>query len=293
MQFSSFVHQSNLANANIFSKFYLANCNLQFANVRQTVRSTVFDPKGLVMSASDIRRHNIRRLIDAAVANGSSKNDSDWCKQRDIDPSYLSQLMNGHRPIGEKSARTLEKKIGLANTELDIDVDSVMDKIHSKMMIPVHAWDSDTPLDDDEVAIPFFKDFLVSCGTGTIGEALRSERRRLRLSKVTLRASGVDPSNAVAMTAYGNSMFPEIKDKATVYVDIGDKKATDGCIYAIMHGGAFKFKYLYNLPKGGLRVVSKNAEEYPEERLTADELIEQEFEIIGYAFDVQNPLPRR
>lgn len=159
--------------------------------------------------------------------------------------------------------------------------------------IRVEAWDSDTPLDDDEVAIPFFKDFLVSCGTGTIGEALRSERRRLRLSKVTLRASGVDPSNAVAMTAYGNSMFPEIKDKATVYVDIGDKKATDGCIYAIMHGGAFKFKYLYNLPKGGLRVVSKNAEEYPEERLTADELIEQEFEIIGYAFDVQNPLPRR
>lgn len=159
--------------------------------------------------------------------------------------------------------------------------------------IPVQGWDSDTPLDDDEVAIPFYKDFLLACGSGATGEALDSETRKLRLSLSTLKASGVEPENACAMTAMGNSNFPDIKDKATVYVDLGFKKIVDGCVYAIDHGGVFKFKYLYNLPKGGIRIVSKNDAEYPEERLTAEEVVDQEFKIIGYAFDVQNPLPRR
>ncbi|WP_410210200.1 S24 family peptidase [Aquirhabdus sp.] len=163
----------------------------------------------------------------------------------------------------------------------------------SRTQIPVESWDSDTPIDDDEVAIPFYKDFLLACGSGAVGEALNSETRRLRLSLTTLKAAGVEPENAVAMTALGNSNFPDIKDKATVYVDLGFTKIVDGCVYAIDHGGVFKFKYLYNLPKGGVRVVSKNDAEYPEERLTAEEVVEQEFKILGYAFDVQNPLPRR
>ena len=160
-------------------------------------------------------------------------------------------------------------------------------------VVPVVAWNSQTPLEDDEVAIPFFKDFYVACGNGTIGEALESETRRLRLSKSTLKGQGVEYDKAIAVTSFGNSNDPEIKDRATVYVDLGDTTISDGCVYLIGHDGTYKFKYLYNLPKGGIRVVSKNSDEYPEERLTAEEIIDQNFQILGYAFDVQNPLPRR
>jgi phage repressor protein C with HTH and peptisase S24 domain len=195
-------------------------------------------------------------------------------------------ISGGGKPTGERL-------IGLAKT-LQTSPDWIITGENpSTQMIRVDAWDSDTPLDDDEVAIPFYKDFLLACGSGATGEALSNETRRLRLSKTTLRAAMVDPHNACAMTATGNSNEPDIKEKATVYVDLGFKKIVDGCVYAIDHGGVFKFKYLYNLPKGGLRVVSKNAEEYPEERLTAEDVIDQEFKILGYAFDVQNPLPRR
>ncbi|MEC8568415.1 MAG: transcriptional regulator, partial [Pseudomonadota bacterium] len=38
--------------------------------------------------------------------------------------------------------------------------------------VPVEDWDSNTPLDDDEVEIPFFKDFSFACGGGSIGEAM-------------------------------------------------------------------------------------------------------------------------
>lgn len=152
---------------------------------------------------------------------------------------------------------------------------------------PVEEWDSDTPVELDEVEIPYFKDFLLACGTGMIGEASVDEWRRLRMSKRTLKNMGVETANAVAMTASGDSMRPTITDKATVFVDLGRNRIKDGKVYAIEHGGLFKFKRLYALPMGGVRIVSDNADEYPEERLSAQEVIEQEFKIIGWAFSWQ------
>ena len=37
----------------------------------------------------------------------------DFADQYDLDASYLSQMLNGHRPMGEKAALNLEAKIGL------------------------------------------------------------------------------------------------------------------------------------------------------------------------------------
>lgn len=155
----------------------------------------------------------------------------------------------------------------------------------------VLEWDSSTPVDDDEVEIPYYKEFLVSCGSGSIAEIISNETRKLRLSKATLRQYSVDPSNAYALTAFGDSMTPIINNGATVYVDVGRTNIIDGKIYAINHGGLFKFKYLYRMPKGGVRIVSANKEEYPEEVLTAEDIMEQDFCVVAYAFNVQNPLP--
>lgn len=155
----------------------------------------------------------------------------------------------------------------------------------------VQPWDSQTPVDDDEVEVPFYKDFLVSCGSGSSAEIIGEATRKLRLSKSTLSNYGVEPENAYALTAFGNSMAPVINPGATVYVDLGRTKIVDGKIYAINHGGLFKFKYLYRMPKGGVRIVSENKEEYPEEILTAEDIMNQEFCVVAYAFNVQNSLP--
>lgn len=155
----------------------------------------------------------------------------------------------------------------------------------------VLEWDSDTPVDNDEVEIPFYKEVLVSCGSGSLAEMVGNETRKLRLSKATLRQYGVDVSNAYALTAFGDSMSPVINSGATVYVDVGRTNIVDGKIYAISHGGLFKFKYLYRMPKGGVRIVSANKDEYPEEILTAEDIMDQEFCVVAYAFNVQNSLP--
>lgn len=155
----------------------------------------------------------------------------------------------------------------------------------------VLEWDTDTPVDNDEVEVPFYKEVLVSCGSGSLAEMVGNETKKLRLSKATLRQYGVEPSNAYALTAFGNSMSPVINNGAIVYVDVGRTNIVDGKIYAINHGGLFKFKYLYRLPKGGVKIVSENKEEYPDEFLTAEDIIEQEFTVVAYAFNVQNSLP--
>lgn len=61
----------------------------------------------------------------------------------------------------------------------------------------VEPWDSNTPLDNDEVEIPFFKDFSFACGGGSISEAIANETRKLRMSKATLRNLSITKENAV------------------------------------------------------------------------------------------------
>jgi phage repressor protein C with HTH and peptisase S24 domain len=162
------------------------------------------------------------------------------------------------------------------------------DTAQDSKMMPVTFWDNQTALDDDEFEVPFFKDFLVACGSGNIGEALRSETRKLRMSKLTARHLGVEQPMTAAMTAYGNSMSPKIDDGDTVFIDTSKTKIKDGKIFGICHGGIYRFKYLYLLPFNGVRIVSANADEYPEERLTAQEIQDQDFHVIGQVWSISS-----
>ena len=83
----------------------------------------------------------------------------------------------------------------------------------------VDSWDDETPLDDDEVEIPFFKDFSFACGSGSINDFIVNEKRKLRMSKSTLRNLSITKDNAVAATASGDSMSPTIQDGDTIHID--------------------------------------------------------------------------
>ncbi len=152
----------------------------------------------------------------------------------------------------------------------------------------VEPWDSNTPLDDDEIEIPFFKDFSFACGGGSIGEAIANETRKLRMSKATLRNLSIMKENAVAATAIGDSMSPTIKDGDTIHVDLGRRNIKDGKIFAICLGGLFYCKRLYNLPLGGVRIVSDNSTEFPEIHLSAQEVVDQQLEIIGWVWQISS-----
>jgi len=68
------------------------------------------------MNTNDIRRLNLDRLIGNHGVHGRI---AQFAKANGIDPSYLSQLLNSHRNMGEKAAQTLEDALKLPRGSLD------------------------------------------------------------------------------------------------------------------------------------------------------------------------------
>ncbi|MDX1538852.1 helix-turn-helix transcriptional regulator [Arsukibacterium sp.] len=142
-------------------------------------------------------------------------------------------------------------------------------------------WDSKTPLNDDEVELPFYKEVELSAGTGSVVQLL-DNGFKLRFAKSTLRRYNIQPDLAACVTVSGNSMEPVLPDQATVGIDTGNTKIKDGDMYAIDHDGLLKVKRLYRLPGNGLRLRSFNSDEYPDEDYQAEQAIN--IKVLGRVF---------
>ena len=193
----------------------------------------------------------------------------------------VSGWVNGTNNPSAKHLNNLAKTLKTTTSWLLTGIADMGQNLQS-----VEVWDDNTPLDEDEVEIPFFKDFGFACGSGSISEAMANETRKLRMAKSTLRNLTVEKNNAIAATASGDAMSPTIKDGDTIYVDLGRKTIKDGKIFAVCIGGLFYCKRLYNLPFGGVRIVSDNSDEFPEIQLTADQIKEQDFQITGWVWQI-------
>lgn len=131
------------------------------------------------------------------------------------------------------------------------------------------TWDSKTPLGEDEVELPFYKEVELSAGNGS--EVLRQDSGfKLRFAKSTLKNNNIQPELAACVTVSGDSMQPVLPDKATVGIDTGSTKIKDGEMYAIDHDGMLRVKILHRLPGGGIRIRSFNRDDYPDEDYNAE-----------------------
>ncbi|MCF7557777.1 XRE family transcriptional regulator [Pseudomonas petrae] len=168
--------------------------------------------------------------------------------------------------------------IGTSRTKQAYQIDS-----NAELVGPFDVWDDDTPLDDDEVYVPFLKEVELSAGSGRTAVE-QSNKKKLRFGKLTLRRQGVQPSDAVCVTVSGNSMEPVLPNGSTVGVDQGAVNIIDGKMYALNHGGQLRVKMVYRLPMGGLRLRSYNRDEHPDEEHGAEALVKGEIVIIGKVF---------
>lgn len=198
------------------------------------------------------------------------------------DRSYVSQLISGKTPsFGEKAARRLEMENNMPAFYLDTPQSKTTENISSniKELGSFDLWDRNTPLNSDEVAVPFYQDVRLAAGNGFADDIADYNNFKLRFSKATLRKQGVQFENAVCVIADGNSMEPVIPDGTTVGIDLGNKTIRDGKIYAINHGGLLRIKLLYNMPNEQVKIRSYNSEEHP------DEIAElQDISVLGKVF---------
>ncbi|MCO1336799.1 LexA family transcriptional regulator [Microbulbifer sp. OS29] len=65
------------------------------------------------MDIRDTRRENLRQLVNEFGTKAG------FGRHYNVDPTYISQILNGHRNLGEKAARKLEATMGLPKLALD------------------------------------------------------------------------------------------------------------------------------------------------------------------------------
>lgn len=149
----------------------------------------------------------------------------------------------------------------------------------------IDTWDEESPLRDDEVAVPFLREVELAAGTGRFS-IQQDEGETLRFSKKKLRENNVQFSNARCVTVRGNSMAPVLRDGATVGVDVGKTTISDiidGDLYAISQNGQLRVKQLYRLP-GGVRLRSFNRDEHEDEDYSFETMHDEQIMILGHVF---------
>lgn len=142
------------------------------------------------------------------------------------------------------------------------------------------VWDNSTPLRDDEVELPFFREVELSAGSGRY-EVIENHGCKLRFSKSTLKRKGIDAKHAACVTVSGDSMHPVMPDGCVIGIDTANTVIKNGDIYAIDHHGELRVKVLYRLVGGGLRIKSYN-DEYPDEMYSQEEV--SNIKVLGRMF---------
>lgn len=212
----------------------------------------------------------------------------------------VSMYLNGHNALNVMSAArfssllkvpvsTFSPRIAglierLATVSVETDA-TPEDRSTEVVLPPITTWDENTPLEDDEVYVPFLKEIELDAGHGRYAIE-ETEEKLLRFAKRDLRENGVQFDKARCVTVRGRSMVPVLKDGATVGVNTGRASigdVVDGDLYAIDHNGHLRVKQVYRLPTG-IRFRSFNRDEYPDEDYSFSDISDQNIRLVGHIF---------
>ncbi|GHB30734.1 S24 family peptidase [Salinicola rhizosphaerae] len=248
------------------------------------------------MDIYEIRRRNLQALVNERFGGKKAR----LADAIDRQSSYISRCLSSgsHRKrIGEEFARHTEASLGLVKGWLDeehLDKQAVEETPIETYGKPtsdneltftgnMDPWDRSTPIADDEVELPLFREVALSGGGGRT-QVVENNGAALRFKRSTLRSAGVSRESAACAFVEGHSMEPILPDGASVGVNTADRQIKDGKMYAIDHEGLLRVKFLYRLPGGGLRIRSANPDkaEHPDEDL--DENWPEKVNIIGKVF---------
>lgn len=222
-----------------------------------------------------------RSLTQADVAEACG-----WSGQ-----SAFSQYATGKVPLNVEALLKLAKALNFDASEVSSRLVSTVANVQQERIQPsvklgsIETWDDETPLDDDEVYVPFLHEVELAAGSGKFAIE-ECDSSRLRFFKKDLRHNGVQFSNAKCVKVGGNSMMPVLRDGATVGVNVGKNSLSDivdGEMYAINHNGQLRVKQVYRIPIG-IRLRSFNRDEHPDEDYTFQQIQEQQISILGHVF---------
>ncbi|EJC5210354.1 helix-turn-helix transcriptional regulator [Salmonella enterica] len=207
-------------------------------------------------------------------------------KKVGVSKATISQWESGTTEPNGKNLVNLAKELGvtvewlLNGKETTVSHTSKEIVANASVVGAFDPWDSNTPLGEDEIEVPFFKEVALSAGAGSFVD-IDYNGCKLRFARSTLRKAGVAPEAAACVCISGNSMEPVLPDGAVAGVDTANTMIKDGKMYAIEQDGMLRVKLLYRIP-GGLRIRSYNRDEHADEDYMGSEATK--IKVIGWVF---------
>ena len=236
--------------------------------------------------------HEIRReVLRAAVSRLSERgNRAALGRRYDVDATYISQLLNGHRNMGEKAARSLEVKFGLEQGHFDDPANGDIDPARwpgseppnlGKSPRPGAVWNNEDELDPSQYLFVPRLDMSVPCGDGKPMFQIDEKGQRQAFRLAYLQRIGANPATIATVTAEGQSMWPRIIHDDSLTIDYSKNQVQDDAVFVFVYRDNWFIKRLFRNPAGGLRVVSDNPDKsrYPDWFIEAEQMTE--FQVIA------------
>lgn len=199
---------------------------------------------------------NERRIASLRTIMGTLSQ-KEFAEAHDLDASYLSQLLNGHRKLGEKAALNLELKIGLAAGTL---TSPPQEEPSTAAPANVVRLPTRPAKDKNFVLIPHL-DIAASMGHGKAAPMHIEVIRDMTVHLDWLRMQGLSFSNIdnlAIITGDGDSMSGTFADGDALLVDRGITEVRTDAIYVFTLDGDLYIKRLQRLTGGLLRMISDN-----------------------------------
>lgn len=243
----------------------------------------------IFMNVKEIRRKNLRRLINKMLSDAIFDKQEDFASAVGIDKTYLSQMLmepnqKGARGVSEAKARQIERKLELEDHYLDRMGDSSPfgeSQVHNGILRPISGDEADVKF----VIVPMY-DVKAACGIGYENEE-ELVKGGLVFKESFLRKAGLSLSmtETGVICGDGHSMEPTINHDDAVLADLRVKtidEVISGKVYAFIANKELRIKRFFKNINGSIRISSDNPDKttYPDEILEKDSL--DAIQITGY-----------
>jgi len=231
------------------------------------------------METKEIRRINLRNLMDTHVLSGKTK--ADFADRLDMPASQLSQITSANpaRNIGDLIARRIEEALGLARGWLDVPHDSTRSQAPISAINEYSVQNLSRNYTDHTYRIEQL-DTEFSCGGGRVNSEYPDIIQSIEVDpEYAKRMFGGRPASSLKITtAVGDSMRGSVEPGELVVLDITVKRFVSDGIYAFSYGDSVHIKRLQWL-KDRLMVISDNS---TYERWEINSQDEDQFHIQGF-----------
>lgn len=206
------------------------------------------------MDMNELRVNALRRAM-------GDLSQADFAERFDLNASYISQILSGHRSFGERAATNMEKKIGLTPGALSRPpIDQSTEAIDKESNVIAADFSSKGRLKDGELSIPQYN-VRGALGHGQVPADYTEIIRHVTVHESLLSGRGISftkPENLAIITGFGQSMEGTINDGDPLIVDRGVNQFIGDGIYVLTWDNLLYIKRLQKHSPDQFDMISDN-----------------------------------